>query len=192
MKKVVAFSVLVIASLISCQAQASLFTQESQNAGLIKGQLDGNRYTSPSKELTVTVPSLDGVEISELNDKTGHIFNVGFTSEHYAGNGDEYAIDVVKGLSNLKVINATLENTFKSINANMNIEGCHYTSVAGNRAYQCVAKGDISGNPTITVATSMLIRGKMVNVFGTETLDNARESFNYNRYDAFMNSIQVD
>lgn len=192
MKKILASSVLVLASLISCQAHAAIFTQESHDYGFIKGELDNNKYTSPSKELSVTVPRLDGIQISELSDKTGRIFNVGFTSEHYSGNGDEYAIDIVKGLSNTAVIQATLEDTFKSLsNAAMTIEGCHYTSIAGKRAYQCIAKGTIDGNPIETVATSMIVKGKMVNVFGTESLANSQAPFNFDRYNAFIDSIQI-
>lgn len=160
------------------------------------------RYYNPKHRFSVQVPKIDSLKITEINE--GGFHNVIFEPRYgYWMNDAKYTVDfldrprprktpddVMMKLIPKAMMKILESHEYGSVK-NVSKPQCRYVKAAGKRAYQCVYRYIAFDNmPTLFVGTLIPVDGGIVNVYGLE-INDSRHSFNWTRYNAMLNSIQV-
>lgn len=160
------------------------------------GTVQDGRYTSANKQLSVNVPDI--AEVSPQDFSTDGYTVVNFTAGKYYWMMDgQYVVDSIKPTKQVdlaKELPVTMKRIIKDEHgADLKIEQCKHIDIHSSAAYQCVGKLTAETVPAVYVGTSLMMKGRVVNVFGLEpTMVNGKSStFHWGRYNAMINSIRI-
>lgn len=180
------YAAILISGTFMLNAYASINGRIEQNDTLY------GRYFSKDNSFSVNIPPIMAVKIFEYQDT--NFTSVVFTSDTFWMMNGQYTVDHIKMPTTVNAIKTkALVPTMKTIintekKAELTIKGCKFINIHHTKAYQCIGTATIDNLPAMYVGTSLLIKGRIMNAYGLESLKNSQ--FHWDRYNQMINSIE--